>query len=51
MNDIFYPYSDFSIVYIDDILIFSNNIDQYFKYLKILKMLLKEMVWSYQHQK
>ena len=31
MNDIFNPFQDFSIVYIDDVLIFSQNIDQHFK--------------------
>ena len=41
MNDIFYPYSDFSIVYIDNVLIFSNNINQHFKHLKILKDVIK----------
>jgi len=29
MNDIFNPYSKFVIVYIDDVLIFSQNIDHY----------------------
>ena len=29
MNDIFTPYTNFSIIYIDDILIFSNSIDQH----------------------
>ena len=41
MNDIFYPYSDFSIVYIDDTLIYSINIDQHFKHLRILKDVVK----------
>ena len=41
MNDILYSYFDFSIVCIDDILIFSNNIDQHFKYLKFLKDIIK----------
>ena len=50
-NDIFYPYSDFVIVYIDDVLIFLNNIDQYFKHLKILKDVIKEMIWYYQPPK
>ncbi|RDX97412.1 hypothetical protein CR513_19821, partial [Mucuna pruriens] len=31
MNDIFNPYSKFTIVYIDDVLIFSQTIDQHFK--------------------
>ena len=34
MNDIFNPFHDFSIVYIDDVLIFSQNIYQHFEYLQ-----------------
>ena len=33
MNDIFTPYTAFIIVYIDDVLVFSNTIDQHFKHL------------------
>ena len=33
MNEIFNPYSTFSIVYIDDVLIYSKSIDQHFKHL------------------
>jgi len=35
MNEIFMPYTAFIIVYIDDILVFSNTIDQHFKHLQI----------------
>ena len=34
-NDIFTPYTGFIIVYIDDVLVFSNTIDQHFKHLHI----------------
>ena len=37
MNDIFYPYSDFIIVYIDDILVFSKDIETHFKHLDMFK--------------
>ena len=33
MNNIFNPYQDFIIVYIDDVLIFSDNIDLHFKHI------------------
>ena len=33
MHYIFNPYTTFSIVYIDDVLIYSENIDQHFKHL------------------
>uniref|UniRef100_A0A7C8YX31 Reverse transcriptase domain-containing protein n=1 Tax=Opuntia streptacantha TaxID=393608 RepID=A0A7C8YX31_OPUST len=34
MNDIFTPYTNFIIVYIDDVLVISNTIDQHFKHLQ-----------------
>ena len=36
MNDTHNDYSELSIVYIDDFLIYLKNLDQYFKHLKIL---------------
>ena len=35
MNDIFNPYSSFSIVYIDNVLIFSESLEQHFNHLNI----------------
>ena len=42
MNDIFNPYSKFSIVYIDDVLIFPQTIDQHFKHLHIFINIIKQ---------
>ena len=41
MNDIFNPYSEFCIVYIDDALVFSNSFEQYFKHLKTFLYVVK----------
>ena len=42
MNDIFNAYTIFSIVYIDDVLIFSNSIEEHFQHLIILQKLVRE---------
>ena len=42
MNDIFNPYTTFTIVYIDDVLIYSENIDQHFKHLKTFFHIIKK---------
>ena len=41
MNDIFAPFPDFSIVYIDDVLIFSKSIDDHWKHLDIFIKVIK----------
>ena len=40
MNDIFNPYSDFIIVYIDDILVFSKTIESHFKHLYLFEKII-----------
>ena len=35
MNDIYNPFTKFILVYIDDVLVFSESIDQHFNYLSI----------------
>jgi len=43
MNDIFNPISKFTIVYMDDVLVFSKSLDQHFKHVNIfLSTKLKE---------
>ena len=40
MNDIFNPFSNFVIVYIDDILIFSKSLETHFKHLYLFKKII-----------
>ena len=42
MNDIFNDYTKFSIVYIDDVLIFLNSIEEHFQHLKIFQKLVRD---------
>ena len=42
MNDIFNPYTNFSLLYIDDVLIFSNSIKCHFKHLEIFQKIVRE---------
>ena len=41
MNDIFNPYFEFYIIYIDDVQIFLNSIEQHFKHLKTFLYVVK----------
>jgi hypothetical protein len=45
MNDIFTLHTNFAIVYIDDVLIFSNSIDQHWKHLETFIKLYKLTDW------
>ena len=42
MNDIYNPYTHFTIVYIDDVLVYSNSIDQHFKHLHTFLHVIKK---------
>ena len=42
MNDIFNPYTHFTIVYIDDFLVYSNSIEQHFKHLHTFLHVMKK---------
>ena len=42
MNEIFNPYSEFTIVYIYDVLIFSPNLEQHYKHLNIFIKVIKQ---------
>ena len=44
MNDIFNPFSKFTIVYIDDVLVFSKPLDQHLKHIIFSYPQSKEMV-------
>ena len=41
-KNIFNAYTRFFIVYIDDVLIFSNSIEEHFQHLRIFQILVKE---------
>ena len=42
MNDISNSYTNFSLVYIDNVLIFSNSIEYHFKHLNIFQKIVKK---------
>ena len=42
MNEIFNDYTRFSIVHIDDVLIFSNSIEEHFKHLKFFQKIVRD---------
>ena len=42
MNNIFNDYTRFSIVYIDDVLIFSNSTEEHFQHLTIFQKIRRE---------
>ena len=42
LNDIFYEYSDFTIIYIDDVLIHSSSLEQHFKHIKTFINVIKK---------
>ena len=42
MNEIFNDYTKFSILYIDDVLIFSNSIEEHFQHLKFFQKIVRE---------
>ena len=43
MNDIFNPHFQFIIVYVDDVLVFSNSLEKHFIHFKKKLMSLKQM--------